>query len=150
MIDVDNFKTINDICGHDAGDLVLRDLAKVLQFHVRGEDVVCRFGGEEFCVVMPGADREAARQRAEMIRASVMVMPLAGSKIGPVTVSVGVAATGKGLTGSAQLLKAADEALYEAKQNGRNRVAVSSRGVANELPPPPELRPPDTANTRFA
>ncbi len=145
LIDVDYFKAINDICGHDAGDVVLKNLARVLQSHVRGEDVVCRFGGEEFCVILPGADQEAARRRAEMIRGSVMVMPLTGSKVGPLTVSIGVAASGETIAAPDQLIKAADEALYDAKQSGRNRVAVSLRCGGNEPPPQPDLIPPDTA-----
>ncbi len=146
LIDVDFFKTINDICGHDAGDVVLKSLARVLQSHVRGEDIVFRFGGEEFCVILPGADHEAARRRAEMIRESVMLMPLTGSKIGPLTVSIGVAVTGEANINSEQLVKAADEALYEAKKSGRNRVVVSLRRSPNGPPPPPLLTPPDAAS----
>lgn len=81
-----------------------------------------------------------------MIRESVMLMPLTGSKIGPLTVSIGVAVTGEANINSEQLVKAADEALYEAKKSGRNRVVVSLRRSPNGPPPPPLLTPPDAAS----
>jgi diguanylate cyclase (GGDEF)-like protein len=128
MIDVDNFKDFNDTFGHAAGDAVLRDLGTVLQRFVRGGDIACRFGGEEFTVILPEAGLEIGRQRAEMLREAVREMHLVheGKALGPVTLSLGVACFPEHGRRRDHLLEATDAALYEAKSSGRNCVIVSN------------------------
>jgi len=127
MIDVDHFKRFNDSFGHDAGDVVLRELARILKGHFRGEDIVCRYGGEEFTVILPDADLEATQARAEVLRetAKNLIAQYRGQALDRVTLSVGVSAFPvRGTTGE-MLLRAADVALYRAKEEGRDRVGVS-------------------------
>ncbi|MDP1630377.1 MAG: PleD family two-component system response regulator [Caulobacter sp.] len=125
MIDIDHFKKINDNFGHDVGDQVLREFAVRLASNVRAIDLPCRYGGEEFTVIMPGAALEDAQRVAERIRLHVAGSPfrvVEGRELLTVTISIGVAATlGEGDTPEA-LLKRADEAVYEAKAAGRNCV----------------------------
>jgi two-component system cell cycle response regulator len=125
MIDIDHFKKINDAFGHDIGDEVLREFAVRLASNVRAIDLPCRYGGEEFTVIMPGARLEDAQRVAERIRLHVAGSPFrvaGGRELLTVTISVGVATTlGETDTPDA-LLKRADEAVYEAKAAGRNRV----------------------------
>ena len=125
MLDIDHFKRINDTFGHDAGDAVLRRLGLVLQGHVRGSDIACRIGGEEFALLLPEASLQIAYQRAERILDSVRHMQLKHREqtLGAITVSLGVAAfPNHGETPEA-LIRAADQALYQAKQGGRNNLA---------------------------
>jgi diguanylate cyclase (GGDEF)-like protein len=128
MIDVDHFKSFNDTFGHEAGDAVLRDLGGILQRYVRGGDIACRFGGEEFTVVLPEADLDTARQRAEILREAARELRLVhdGKSLGAVTLSVGVACFPEHGRRREHLLQAADAALYAAKDAGRNQVVVSS------------------------
>jgi diguanylate cyclase (GGDEF)-like protein len=128
MIDVDNFKHFNDTFGHEAGDAVLRDLGGILQRHVRGSDIACRYGGEEFTVVLPEATLDIGRQRAEMLREAVRELRLVhdGKSLGAVTLSLGVACFPEHGRRRDHLLQVADAALYEAKNGGRNRVVVSN------------------------
>jgi two-component system, cell cycle response regulator len=124
MTDIDKFKTINDTFGHDGGDDVLREFALRLRRQVRGADLVCRYGGEEFVVVMPDTDADVAARVAERVRAAIESEPFVvngGRAIG-VTTSVGVSTLLPGLDGVAELMKRADRGLYEAKNAGRNRV----------------------------
>jgi len=125
MIDIDHFKRINDGYGHDVGDEVLREFAARLASNVRAIDLPCRYGGEEFTVLMPGATIDAAERVAERIRLHVAGSPFrvaGGAELLSVTISIGVAASiGAGDTPEA-LLKRADEAVYEAKAAGRNKV----------------------------
>jgi diguanylate cyclase (GGDEF)-like protein len=127
MIDIDNFKSVNDTHGHDVGDAVLKSVAALLQTEVRGNDVVCRYGGEEF-VVLSGTDLESALRCAERLRTAVESR--AAACIGPlkerVTVSIGVAVRNDQTRCPDDLIKVADEALFHAKRSGRNRV-ISSR-----------------------
>ncbi|WP_203796098.1 diguanylate cyclase domain-containing protein, partial [Actinoplanes couchii] len=128
MIDIDGFKLYNDHYGHQGGDECLRRVAKVLYGNVRSTDLVARYGGEEFCIVMPETALEDARAAAERICRAVADLnePHATAPLGRVTVSIGIAAADP--TPGAlpeRLLKLADDALYEAKQSGRNRVAAS-------------------------
>jgi diguanylate cyclase (GGDEF)-like protein len=131
MLDIDFFKDINDRHGHLAGDLVLKWLGQFLRDGVRGEDVACRYGGEEFTLLVPGASRENAAQRAEQIRRGVQTESLLefhGQVIGPITVSLGVSAYQKSSDKPgcvADALQAADLALYRAKQQGRNRLVLA-------------------------
>ena len=121
MIDVDHFKSINDVHGHQAGDLVLVELSRLMTSLLRGHDVVGRWGGEEFLVVAPGTTRSQAVELAERLRAAVERRHFAG--IGKVTVSVGVAELDAD-TSATSVIEAADAALYTAKHNGRNRVVL--------------------------
>jgi diguanylate cyclase (GGDEF)-like protein len=115
MVDIDHFKRVNDLHGHDAGDRVLAAVAKAISDNVRECDFAARYGGDEFAVLLHGASQEVARHVAERVRTAV-----AGSLELPVTVSIGIAEQ----TGDRRLtLLAADRALYEAKRAGRNRVA---------------------------
>lgn len=128
MIDVDNFKNFNDTFGHEAGDAVLRDLGSVLQRYVRGSDIACRYGGEEFTIVLPEATLEIARQRAETLREAVRELRMVhdGKSLGAITLSLGVAGFPDHGRRREHLLQAADAALYEAKNAGRNQVVVSN------------------------
>ena len=128
MLDIDQFKRFNDSFGHEAGDLVLRELAAVLRRFARKSDVACRYGGEEFLVLLPECPFDAARSKAEQLREEVAKLELRydDQPLGPVTVSLGVAAFPDHAKESEQLLRCADEALYLAKQTGRNRVVAYS------------------------
>ena len=125
MIDIDHFKTVNDSFGHDVGDEVLREFAVRLASNVRAVDLPVRHGGEEFVVVMPDTDLEAARRVAESIRLHVAGSPfrvMNGEELLTVTISIGVAASSGAGDSSHALVKRADEAVYVAKSQGRNRV----------------------------
>ncbi len=126
MLDIDHFKKINDEHGHAAGDAVLRQLAEILRHASRAEDMVFRYGGEEFVAILTNAPLKIALQIAERIRTQVEASPFKweGRRI-LVTLSIGVAiASGKDADGEA-LIRAADAALYQAKQSGRNRVTAN-------------------------
>jgi two-component system cell cycle response regulator len=125
VVDIDYFKAINDSHGHDAGDDVLRDFALRIKRSIRGIDLACRYGGEEFVIIMPETDMAVAAMVAERLRRRIAAEPFAiaqGSRQIPVTISIGIAGLrGKDDTAPA-LLKRADQALYRAKRDGRNRV----------------------------
>lgn len=129
LIDLDNFKKLNDSYGHQAGDAVLKSLAQMLEEQVRSSDIACRWGGEEFVLVLPSMRLDAAAERADIWRARFAD---AGVRFGEfslrTTLSVGVAAYPEQGTLPAQLLRAADEALYRAKSAGRNRVEKAPPG----------------------
>jgi diguanylate cyclase (GGDEF)-like protein len=137
VIDIDHFKDVNDTFGHDVGDEVLRSVAAVLQRHVRGTDVVCRFGGEEF-VVITATDFDSAVQFAERLRKGIEEeMPALLSPFNRrVTVSIGVDVRSPHTRSPEALLKAADEGLFLAKRSGRNCVASTNakarQGLATE------------------
>jgi two-component system cell cycle response regulator len=126
--DIDRFKTINDSWGHDGGDAVLREFAARLRKTLRAIDLVCRYGGEEFVVVMPETDLAVAERVAERVRGEIAgegFRPAEGKPAISVTASLGVAASrGTDDDSLEQLVKRADEALYEAKRSGRNRVVA--------------------------
>jgi two-component system cell cycle response regulator len=125
LIDIDHFKKINDGFGHDVGDEVLREFAVRLASNVRAIDLPCRYGGEEFVVVMPDTALQDAERIAERIRLHVAGSPfrvMGGQELLSVTISIGVAATVGAEDRPDSLLKRADEGLYEAKASGRNRV----------------------------
>jgi diguanylate cyclase (GGDEF)-like protein len=125
VADVDHFKSINDKHGHHCGDLVLQSLAKVLQAGVRSMDHVARWGGEEFLVVLPSTDLAEARIVAERLRASVAAQVCHSAKGPiPVTMTLGMAQLHEGESVE-QLISRADQALYQGKQDGRNRVVVA-------------------------
>jgi diguanylate cyclase (GGDEF)-like protein len=131
MLDLDHFKKFNDTYGHEAGDTVLRETAAFLTRSVRAEDIVCRFGGEEFVIILPLADVKAAQARGERIRSKLRELTILhqGTAVGMVTVSVGVGELPQHGTTPKTLLEAADAALYLAKREGRDRVVM-----ADELP----------------
>ena len=133
-LDVDHFKTFNDNHGHDAGDTVLRHVGEIMQAMFTGEAVPCRFGGEEFVVLLPGATLDDAAMRAEELRAKIEALTIryADGQLPRVTISAGVAAFPDAGANLMQILKIADEALYRAKQNGRNRVETAG-GAAREM-----------------
>jgi diguanylate cyclase (GGDEF)-like protein/PAS domain S-box-containing protein len=138
MLDLDHFKRFNDTYGHDAGDAVLRETAAFLLKNVRAEDFVCRFGGEEFVVILPTADLEGSRMRGERLRSSMRELTIMhqGKSLGMVTLSVGVATFPANGMSPKELMTAADAALYEAKRGGRDQVAVAPLRSAeeNEIP----------------
>ncbi len=138
MLDLDHFKRFNDTHGHDAGDAVLRETASFLLKNVRAEDFVCRFGGEEFVVILPTAGVDGAHARAERLRSKMRELNIMyqGKSLGMVTFSVGVAAFPEHGMSPKDLMSAADAALYEAKRGGRDQVAVASAKGADEIPIP--------------
>ena len=135
MLDLDHFKKFNDTYGHDAGDLVLRETASFLLRSVRAEDIVCRFGGEEFVVILPLAELKVTQARAERIRSHLRQLSVVhqGQSVGMITVSVGVAELPQHGATAKELLEAADAALYQAKREGRDRVAVAVLPRATEV-----------------
>lgn len=130
LVDIDHFKRVNDHYGHLAGDHVLRHIVGVLRQRLRASDVLGRYGGEEFMVLLPGTDLHGAAQLAEQLRQAVQAAPCEwqGQRIA-FTVSIGVAASADTPADpsrtSEALLQAADQALYRAKDDGRNRVALA-------------------------
>lgn len=126
LFDIDHFKRFNDTWGHEAGDLVLRSVADVIRQNVRGSDIACRYGGEEFIIILSEATRTVAVQRAETIRRDIERMELVfGDKpLERVTASFGVALYPTHADNAEALVRAADDALYRAKESGRNRVHV--------------------------
>jgi len=126
MLDIDHFKRFNDNFGHDGGDAVLSALGAYLRQRTRSSDIVCRFGGEEFALVLSPTAKQGARERAEQIRAGMaeMVLTHAGRNLGTVTISLGLALFPEHASDPAALVKCADLALYQAKRGGRNRVVM--------------------------
>jgi two-component system, cell cycle response regulator len=125
VLDIDYFKSINDTYGHDAGDDVLREFSVRIRKSIRGIDLACRYGGEEFVIVMPETDMAVATMVAERLRRRIATEPFAiqqGTSMIDVTISIGLAALGDRNDNAASILKRADQALYRAKRDGRNRV----------------------------
>ena len=124
MIDIDFFKNVNDAHGHEAGDLILKQFANGISRNIRGIDLACRFGGEEFVVIMPETDMAIATLVAERIRNYTETFPFDIGGDGPVsiTTSIGVTTMLGTMDTPQSVLKRADEALYRAKNDGRNRV----------------------------
>jgi diguanylate cyclase (GGDEF)-like protein/PAS domain S-box-containing protein len=124
MADLDHFKKFNDVCGHAAGDKIISQLGKLLKEKFRGSDIACRYGGEEFLVILPESSLEDTIKRAESLREDVKKMELVfqGKILGSITISLGVAAYPVSGTKIEELLRVADTALYKAKQEGRDRV----------------------------
>ncbi|WP_019502795.1 diguanylate cyclase [Pseudanabaena sp. PCC 6802] len=129
VLDIDYFKNINDTFGHLAGDAVLRDIGIFLKGSVRPTDIACRYGGEEFAIVLPACPIEIAGQRAEKLRRGIQYlgMEYQGQSLGKVTISGGVAAFPDCGSTLAELVSAADTALYQAKVSGRNRICISNK-----------------------
>jgi diguanylate cyclase (GGDEF)-like protein/PAS domain S-box-containing protein len=127
MVDIDHFKRLNDTFGHTAADAVLRDWSELLKAKFRGSDIVCRYGGEEFVIILPDISVDDARQRLEQLRADLarMVVREEGQSIKAVTVSMGLAYYPVHGQNSQTLLQAADHALYRAKEMGRDRIETA-------------------------
>jgi diguanylate cyclase (GGDEF)-like protein len=135
MLDIDHFKAINDRHGHSAGDEVLKSLAQTLRSTLRVTDAVCRYGGEEFCILLPSTDAEKAAVVADYARCQIAEKKVQDIKV---TVSFGVSGLAPGMTNPQQMLDQADKALYQAKDRGRNRVVRWNEGT-------PKADAPDSA-----
>jgi len=133
MVDLDYFKRFNDSFGHEAGDTLLQALSNFLESNIRKEDIACRYGGEEFILIMPEASLEVTRQRAEKLRLGVQNLQVEyrGEPLGPATVSVGVALFPEHGDNGEAVIRAADAAMYRSKQGGRNRVTTAEEAGAN-------------------
>ena len=132
MLDVDNFKEFNDTFGHEAGDVALQNLCQMLKTHIRSEDVACRFGGDEFVLILPDTSAELGAQRAEEMRIAVghEEIQYHDHLLRPMTLSFGIATFPANGRTSKDLLRASDTALYRAKSEGRDRVRL--HGQASE------------------
>lgn len=132
IVDIDFFKKINDTYGHDVGDEVLVEFAARIRKNIRGIDLACRYGGEEFVIVMPETDNALAYMVAERLRQRIAAEPFlvsGGATALDVTISLGLSEINPGGDTPATLMKRADEALYEAKRGGRNRVVTEARAA---------------------
>jgi diguanylate cyclase (GGDEF)-like protein/PAS domain S-box-containing protein len=127
MVDIDYFKSINDQHGHPVGDRVLQQVSTILRDCVRDSDVVCRYGGEEFCILLPETGAQGGLTTAERIRHRIASKSLSGLHV---TASLGVSSLESGPANPSELLSQADKALYEAKRRGRNRVVCHSEEIA--------------------
>jgi len=127
FLDLDHFKRFNDIHGHDAGDAVLRSMAGLFQQHFRGEDVVCRFGGEEFAIILPEASAKNAAMRVEQLRQTAKKFKVSHKEqiLDTVTFSIGIAAYPEDASSGEELLQIADACLYESKAKGRDCVTIA-------------------------
>jgi diguanylate cyclase (GGDEF)-like protein len=150
MIDIDHFKRFNDRFGHAAGDMVLRELSSLLQKQIRGEDLACRYGGEEVTLVLSEASLEDALQRAEQLRREAKHLNLRQGQqaLGAITLSLGVAVFPEHGATVEALLGAADGALYRAKAEGRDRVVVAKAAKQSVEPRSPAREPAKTQRAR--
>ena len=131
MLDVDHFKRFNDTYGHEAGDHVLREIAEVFRANMRNEDVVCRYGGVELAIILPLMPPEIEHERSRAIHRAVadLRISLGSGVIGEATVSLGIALYPNDGNTAESLLRAADQALYKAKRQGRNQIVFSDMGL---------------------
>jgi len=130
IMDVDHFKNINDEFGHPIGDMVLMEVSRTMHNHVREIDVLGRFGGEEFMVIMPSTNLEGALVTAEKIRQAIAAIDLTALGAKPVTISIGAATyIENSISTAEEFVQLADKALYTAKSNGRNQCCVSDKGT---------------------
>jgi diguanylate cyclase (GGDEF)-like protein/PAS domain S-box-containing protein len=127
MLDIDHFRDFNNTYGHEAGNVVLREIGAQLQNQIRGEDITCRYGGEEFILILPEANQEVTALRAERIREAIKSIRVEYHRqpLGVITVSLGVAIFPEHSSTVEGILEKADEALYNAKHNGRDRVEIA-------------------------
>ena len=130
MLDIDDFKHYNDTYGHAAGDIILLEIGHLLLKYFRGEDIPSRYGGDEFIIVMPDSSRKATLERAELIieHTHHIHVPFEGQTLENVTLSIGVAVFPENGSACVDILKAADDALYRAKDGGRNRIVMANPG----------------------
>jgi diguanylate cyclase (GGDEF)-like protein len=128
MLDLDHFKTFNDAFGHEGGDALLRAFGQFLREYLRKEDIACRYGGEEFCILFCESSLDDAVRRAEQLRSEVshLIVHHGGQHLGEITISAGVASYPTHGSVLSELITAADSALYQAKAAGRNRVVTAS------------------------
>jgi diguanylate cyclase (GGDEF)-like protein/PAS domain S-box-containing protein len=128
MLDLDHFKRFNDTFGHDAGDAILREVGKLLGTNFRGEDIACRYGGDEFTVILPVAPLEVAEHRAQELRRAIkdLEIPYFNPTLDRVTVSMGIARFPEHGSNAETLLRSADRALYRAKAAGRNCIEIAT------------------------
>lgn len=133
MLDLDHFKAFNDVHGHAGGDALLAGFGKLLQSLSRTEDIACRYGGEEFTLILPETGLSGAQVRAEAIRAAVEALRIRhlGQELPGVTVSIGLACLPEHGDSAEALLRCADEALYQGKHRGRNRVQVAGESTSS-------------------
>jgi diguanylate cyclase (GGDEF)-like protein len=126
MMDLDHFKRFNDTFGHQAGDALLRAFGDLLKRSTRGQDIACRYGGEEFAIVLSDANLPGTLRRAELLREQVKQLSVeyAGQLLGTVNISMGVALYPDHGTTIGEVLRASDQALYCAKREGRDRISV--------------------------
>ena len=129
MADIDHFKRFNDTFGHEAGDTLLKEVAKVMGQHIRGSDIACRYGGEEFTIIMTDVSPAIVAQRAEQLREAVQrITAYHGDRVlDPITLSLGVAIFPDHGDTHKAVLRAADVALYQAKQSGRDQVCLAGK-----------------------
>jgi diguanylate cyclase (GGDEF)-like protein len=138
MLDMDGFKQFNDSFGHGPGDALLRTFADVLRKYLRKSDISCRYGGDEFVLIMPDSPIADTQQRVEQIRTylkELQQVQHAGQQLGMITLSAGIASMPEHGSTESDLLKAADEAMYTAKQGGRNRIVVYQKEPRRLSPP---------------
>lgn len=128
FMDIDQLKNVNDAYGHDAGDIVLKEIGNLLLRSFRGEDIACRFGGDEFTVILPEATISEVWRRAEQLREACRKISIEykGKRIGPITFSIGIAAYPEHGNNAETLLKVCDKAAYTAKMEGRDRIMIGS------------------------
>lgn len=132
MLDIDNFKNYNDTLGHQAGDKILREISNLLKEYSRREDCACRYGGEEFAIILPRTDKKTAFMIAERLRKRIEEQKFKHEEILPskkLTISIGIASFPEDASDKDELIAKADSALYEAKRGGRNRVCVYPNGM---------------------
>jgi diguanylate cyclase (GGDEF)-like protein len=131
FIDVDHFKRFNDVFGHEAGDQVLRSMGDFFRSHFRGDDIICRYGGEEFAIILPESSAQDAAGRAELLRIAARTLKLKHNDVtlDPVTLSAGIAGFPEHASSAKELLQVADTCLYEAKKSGRDRVILAKAKV---------------------
>jgi len=130
MLDMDHFKNINDNYGHECGDVVLQEVGRFLQTHVRQEDIVCRYGGEEFIVIMPGTALDVCKNRARSLWDGIknIQVQVEGYTISHLSVSIGIAmSSNENITDASELLRMADAALYKAKEKGRDTIVIAEK-----------------------
>ncbi len=153
MVDVDHFKSVNDTYGHHTGDEVLRSVSAVLRQMFEEQHIVCRYGGEEFCVVLPGFDLDQAFDEAERTRLAIMNVRLADPEALRLTASIGVSETRFGAAETQDLINQADECLYVAKRGGRNQSVVYDPErvsvLGEEEPQTADIADPDLAKLPF-
>ena len=141
FLDIDHFKAINDTHGHLVGDFVLREIAQRLTRSLRSYDFIGRYGGEEFCIALPGCPGPAVGKRAEMIRLAISEEPVCTQGIEiPVTLSIGAASLEGARISLSDLVAVADVALYRAKAAGRNRTVYCAKTWTDALVPPEQMK----------
>lgn len=134
LFDIDHFKKFNDVAGHDAGDAIIVAIGSLMKRWAQPSEILARYGGEEFMIVLPDATLQQAMERAEDIRRAIEALSVIhlNQRLGLVTISAGVSTFPNNGGNQADLIKSADEALYQAKRSGRNRVTPASLRLVDE------------------